>query len=627
MFFSRTVLLFFLISLFSPVTFAEDDDLLLGDDEEFVPPPPKKKAAKNEDDDLLGGDEEFVPPAPKKKAPKAKVGVHAGESFNPHADVLKHKFPSAKQCATCHQTIYNEWRLSSHAYASISPMFHKFEQKINDLASGTINNFCVRCHASVGTTMMEPRELEIWKRSQVGREGVTCISCHRINEEYFKTNGERRIVPGTIHEPVYNSGDGKGIKEVLSKKDFYKVTTDGKGIGMNIHNGVKTFKTIGKSEFCMSCHQVAVHPGIKLEVVWDQYRSSPAHKNGVSCQECHMGRVPGKAEGYTTGPAADNFPDINPNRRHSNHTFYGPGYPIAHPGLFPHHPDAGDFTPQAWLKFNYRSDWGKEDFEAKVEAGKVKPKFPEEWLSVDDRFDARAIIDENLKLLEKKKKLRKAVMENGSHIDGPFFKGDRRVGESLSFYYNIKNTNDGHNLPSGSLGAQPEIWLNVVLTGPDGKRLWESGYVDSWGDMADLHSEDVQKGLIEHDDQLFNLQTKFLTTNVKGTDREMFLPINMDIDQIPFIRPANAPNSVLNHPAFIRMEGRSIPPLGERKAKYKVPAKLIQQKGKYKLSVRMRSRAEPIYFMKFVEATTEMIRTMNEWMLDIHPYTVEFEVK
>ena len=41
----------------------------------------------------------------------------------------------------------------------------------------------------------------------------------------------------------------------------------------------------------------------------------------------------------------------------------------------------------------------------------------------------------------------------------------------------------------------------------------------------------------------------------------------------------------------------------------------------------MRSRAEPIYFMRFVGATKEMERAMNEWMLDIDAYTVEFEVK
>jgi len=31
--------------------------------------------------------------------------------------------------------------------------------------------------------------------------------------------------------------------------------------------------------------------------------------------------------------------------------------------------------------------------------------------------------------------------------------------------------------------------------------------------------------------------------------------------------------------------------------------------------------------MKFVFATDEMIRTMNEWMIDIHPSAVEFEVQ
>jgi hypothetical protein len=145
--------------------------------------------------------------------------------------------------------------------------------------------------------------------------------------------------------------------------------------------------------------------------------------------------------------------------------------------------------------------------------------------------------------------------------------------------------------------------------------------------MADLHSLDVRAGKVAHDDQLFNLQTKFLTTNVKGTEREMYLPVNFDVDQIPFLRPPAQPVSVMNHPPFVRMEQRSIPPLGSRVAKYTVPAELIAAPGKYRLAVRMRSRAEPIYFMRFVGATSDMERSMNEWMLDIHPYSVEFEVK
>jgi hypothetical protein len=40
----------------------------------------------------------------------------------------------------------------------------------------------------------------------------------------------------------------------------------------------------------------------------------------------------------------------------------------------------------------------------------------------------------------------------------------------------------------------------------------------------------------------------------------------------------------------------------------------------------MRSRAEPIYFMRFVGATPEMERSMNEWMMDVDSFTVEFEI-
>jgi len=471
----------------------------------------------------------------------------------------------------------------------------------------------MRCHASVGTTLGEPRDMPLWERAQVSREGVTCISCHRVSENYGKVNGERAIDPGPLTAPVMGRED-RVLSEVLQRP------------APEVHTNTIQFEQLDESEFCVSCHQVAVHPGIKLEVVWDQYRASPARKAGVTCQDWHMGRVPGVAAGYGTGPAAVvTGRPVNPGGRRSNHAFFGPGYPAAHPGIFPHNPRADRWSIEDWLKFDHRAGWGTDAFEDALPADQ-EDDFPEVWRSIDDRFDARDIIDENLEKLGEKTELRRQVMENGAHLDGPFFSGSTRVGGGLKFHYTVTNTNSGHNLPSGSLGAQPELWLNVVLTGPSGAALWESGYVDSNGDMADLHSADVLSGTLPHDDQLFNLQTKFLTTNVKGTDREMYLPINIDFDQLPFIRPSGQPVSVMNHPPFVRMEGRSIPPLGSRDARYSIPGDLLTQPGTYKLSVRMRSRAEPIYFMNFVGATTEMVRDMNEGMLDLHAYTVEFEV-
>ena len=171
--------------------------------------------------------------------------------------------------------------------------------------------------------------------------------------------------------------------------------------------------------------------------------------------------------------------------------------------------------------------------------GEISAEFPDVWADRQSRETARYVVDQNLRLLELKRRDRIAVMENGSRLDGPFFdSGPPKVGENFRFRYRIINTDEGHNLPSGSLGAQPEIWLNVVLVDPDGEVIFESGYVDSLGDMADLHSLDVAAGKIEHDDQLLNLQTKFLVTSVKGPDREFYLPVNFDIDQIPHIRPS-----------------------------------------------------------------------------------------
>ncbi len=537
-------------------------------------------------------------------------------------------YPTAAQCGECHKQIYEEWSSSQHAYASISPMFHKFEQKFQELTQGTVGTFCVRCHQQVGTQLGEARDTPLWERSQISREGVSCITCHRVKEAYGKVNGERRVEPGKIHEPVYGSGEKSVIKDVIANKDTYSVKTSPEGRGNDIHAGMVTNDQMTKSEFCVSCHQVAVNLGIKLEIVWDQYRDSPARKAGVTCQDCHMGKVPGKPEGYATAPSAIvGGKEINPGRRHANHRFIGPGYSIAHPGVFPHNPKAQAFSVKDWLAFDWRAGWGTTKFEDKVADGKIKAQFPKRWADPLDREDARAIIEENLAKLEERDKLRKSVMENSSQVDGPYVDGAPKVGKALAFSYKIKNTNTGHNLPSGSLGAQPQLWVNVALIDPDGKNVWESGYVDSNGDMANLHSLDVAAGRIKTDQQLVHFQTMFLTTNVKGTDREMYLPVNFDIDPLPHLRPPGVPTTVLNHPPLVRMENRSLTPLGEKVIEYQVPGNLIRKPGKYRLAFRMRSRAEPIYFMRFVRATKDMERSMNERIMNFHAFAVEVDVK
>ena len=73
-----------------------------------------------------------------------------------------------------------------------------------------------------------------------------------------------------------------------------------------------------------------------------------------------MGKVPGLPLGYDCGPVAKiGDKTVNDNRKKSNHIFYGPNYPIAHPGVFPFHLKANRWTMEQWLTFDWRAGWGR----------------------------------------------------------------------------------------------------------------------------------------------------------------------------------------------------------------------------------------------------------------------------
>ena len=326
---------------------------------------------------------ETLPPPQHRPSPTVSaLPAAAGDSgaVDPHLELFaKNAYPSARECAKCHEEIYQQWSISAHAYANVSPMFHKFEQKLNDLSQGTVGYFCMRCHAPVATAMCIPRDEPLWNLPEVAREGVTCIACHRVQYMYAKSNGERRIEPGPIFAPVFGGVGGDGVAETIHRKDQFKVKTSphDPGPGQDMHLAGIYFDQLTRSEFCASCHQVAVHPGIKLEVVWEQYRASPACKKGVQCQDCHMGRVPGLPQGYDFGPIAKIADKtVNNHRRKSNHIFYGPNYSIAHPGVFPFHLKADRWTMEEWLTFDWRAGWGTDEFEDAVADGRIQVTFP-----------------------------------------------------------------------------------------------------------------------------------------------------------------------------------------------------------------------------------------------------------
>lgn len=314
-----------------------------------------------------------------------------------------------------------------------------------------------------------------------------------------------------------------------------------------------------------------------------------------------MGVKPGVASGYATGPAAIVGPTPTADRKITNHYFAGPDYPIIHPGIFPLNAKAvkeesekddltaeGLATIREWLTFDYKAGWGTDDFEDTVSEDQV---FPDRWASIDDRYDAREIIEENLELLAWGQAQREAILRVG------YVLGDvitlRADNSGIKFKVQVRNGTDGHEVPTG-FDAERVVFLQVTVTDRTGKVVMQSGDLDPNGDVRDLHSLYVHNGELPLDDQLFTLQSRFLTRNVRGGEREQVLPINYSLDPLPFLRPEARPTIIYGRPAGSRKQRRSIPPLQERWPQYTVDSSALTGNGPYTANVKLIAAMIPV---------------------------------
>lgn len=468
------------------------DDLLSGDSVED-----DALFAEDEDDD---GDAEAV----------------AESADEAHAKLfLENRFPSATTCRICHPRHFDEWSVSQHAYAQLSPVFNAMHGTVLKLTNGTNGDFCIRCHTPVGMVLGEPLFMTNMDRNPTSREGITCVACHRLAQDYGKVNGRLPIVEGDITQPIYGPTGDKNLKIALDDPEV-RVTSDPEGRGRKIHGEVIKHSYLSDPGFCGSCHDVTLVNGFRLEEAFSEYKMSPAAARGETCQDCHMSTEPGVASGYAFGPAAIVGGVETPPRKLTNHMFAGPDYSVIHPGLFPLNEDAQRMaTMREWLLFDYKAGWGTDEFEENVAEDY---EFPERWSSIDDRIDAREIIDQQLERLETMSGQRKKVLQQGYRMG----KIDVRRADSggLEFSVEVSSGTDGHNAPTGFTGERL-VFLQVTVTDAAGEVVFQSGDLDPNGDVRDLHSLYVHNGELPQDKQLFSLQSNFITRNVRGGEREI----------------------------------------------------------------------------------------------------------
>jgi hypothetical protein len=565
----------------SSLTAAGDDDLL------DTPAPTPATAAKASDD--LDAP---IPVAP----PKAEVAkpLTSEQASDAHSRLFTEgKFPSATTCAVCHPAQFREWSVSSHAYAQLSPVFNAMEATIVKETAGTNGDFCIRCHTQVGMQIKEAVYMSNLDRSPTSREGITCIVCHRVSHNYGKVSGRTSIDEGDVFAPVYGPRDDSVLKQVLADPDKYKVVTTRGQNGRAIHTQAFKFDPITRSGFCGICHDVNLLNGFRLEEAFSQFKNSPANKKGISCQDCHMGNIQGIASGYPEGPAAIIGGVPTPARKRTNHMFPGPDYSIVHVGLFPHNTKAQKLaTMREWLTFDDKAGWGTDAFENHV------PKnyeFPPRWKSIDDRYDARAIIDDQNKLLNDLDLQRHQLLRRGYQLHK--FDLEKNDAKGIDFRVEVANATDGHGAPTG-FDAERLVFLQVTVSDATGRVVFQSGDRDPNGDVRDIHSAYVSDWKLPLDDQLFALQSKFITHNLRGGEREQVIPVDYSIDPLPYVRPETRSFILTARTASARKQARLLPPLSSRWAEYHVDRERLTGIAPYALRLTMISQMLPVNLMR-----------------------------
>jgi hypothetical protein len=509
------------------------------------------------------------------------------------------EYPSAMECATCHPKQTREWSVSPHAYTQMSPVFNAMTGFVGVGTNGTNGDFCMRCHTPAGMAMGEPIFMDNPDREQVSREGITCIACHKVNRNYGRVSGRQHIKPGDVFTEVYGPEGGEELARVQELPEFQLASPDNKK-GMAVHLKAEKFFEMSEPSFCGTCHEFYNQVGLRNQETLSEYRHSQSAKDGISCQDCHMGKSPGvslgdDSENYEYGPAAIVNGKPTKTRKLTNHMMAGPDHTLIHPGLFPLNPQAKELAEvDDWTKFDWKSGWGTDEFEDEVDDNF---EFPEVWENYDDRADASEIIRNNLDLINEYMEQRLALLKNGYNIGE--IEVSKATDSGIKFKVKVENITEGHSVPTG-FSIRP-LYLRVEVTDESGNTIFQSGDLDPNGDFRDEHSLYVQHGQLGLDPYLFNLQPKFTVRNIRGGERTEPVPVNYSGSPLPFIRPFPMSFTLAGRPKGLRIKRHGIQTGGHRWAKYKVKGNLLTGSENYNVNVKLIAPMIPVNLINTIK--------------------------
>jgi hypothetical protein len=181
---------------------------------------------------------------------------------------------NSENCRQCHQTHYDQWAHSVHAYASDDPVFVAMNKRGQRETDGGLGDFCVKCHAPMA--VMDGKTSDGLNLAELdpAYHGVTCFFCHAVDSVIgthnaalslssdLKMRGEySNPIPNAAHDSTYSNFFNRDQQET--------------------------------SQMCGACHDIVVrNSNAFIERTFCEWSNS-AYGQGVvsggqSCIQCHM---------------------------------------------------------------------------------------------------------------------------------------------------------------------------------------------------------------------------------------------------------------------------------------------------------------------------------------------------
>ncbi len=207
----------------------------------------------------------------------AAVALAAGSASG--ATMGSHKyedFKSPKSCKGCHKEIYQEWEQNLMAksfthewdqveYFKLALPHSKKLEKVAGVKAG-----CIACHGPLAFLAgdIPPKPASEGTRAN---EGVSCDVCHTITGT---TEKEPFNFSFTIEPGKTKRGPRSDVK-APHKTEFSQ-----------FHKS---------AEMCATCHDEQSPYGAWVKATYREWKAGPYAKEGVTCQDCHMPKAPGKS--------------------------------------------------------------------------------------------------------------------------------------------------------------------------------------------------------------------------------------------------------------------------------------------------------------------------------------------